>query len=65
MIKIIRQIFKSLEHSTAALEKKSEKLLLESQNQLNEHIENNGGIEKIKEEQRKVEEYLKNLHARD
>ncbi|GAL03821.1 hypothetical protein JCM19237_6715 [Photobacterium aphoticum] len=49
MFKLIKQLFKSLELYSAVLEKKSEQLLLESQTQLNEYIENNGGIEKIKE----------------
>lgn len=59
MFKLIKQLFKSLELYSAVLEKKSEQLLLESQTQLNEYIENNGGIEKIKEEQRKADEMLK------
>lgn len=59
MLKIINRIFKSLVQSSAALEKKSERLLFESQAQLNEYIKNNGGIEKIKDEQRKAEEFLK------
>ena len=61
MLKTINKIFKALELGSTALEKKSEKLLLESQSQLNEYIEKNGGIEKIKEEQRKAEDFMKSM----
>ena len=59
MLKTIKHFFKALELSSVALEKKSEKFLFESQTQLNEYIEKNGGLEKVKEEQRKAEDFMK------
>ena len=59
MFQSIKRFFKSIELATCALEKESEKLLVQSTQNLNDYIESKGGIEKVEKTKREMLEYLK------
>ena len=59
MFKAIKSFFKAIGLATSALEKESEKLLIQSTQNLNDYIESQGGIEKVEKTKREMLEYLK------
>ena len=61
MFKAIKSFFKSIGFAVSALEKESEKMLIESNQRLNDYIESRGGIEEVEKTNRKAREYLKRL----